>query len=69
MFLSAQSFADLEGKGLLCKSIQSGKLYGYSFLKNFNYNIKPFKVSIGNELQHLKNKILNKIEQSPIFNV
>ncbi|MAV83011.1 MAG: hypothetical protein CMI90_06080 [Pelagibacteraceae bacterium] len=44
-------------------------LINKGYIKNFNYNIKPFKVSIGNELQHLKNKILNKIEQSPIFNV
>ena len=35
MFLSAQSFADLEGKALLCKFERS--ISGYTFLSNYNF--------------------------------
>tara|TARA_S200000501_G_scaffold320187_1_gene314903 strand:- start:161 stop:538 length:378 start_codon:yes stop_codon:yes gene_type:complete len=65
MFLSAQSFADLEGKGLLCKSIQSGKLYGYSFLKNFNYNI--MSTDFRNDKFKLYTSPLNKYSLKPRY--
>ena len=38
MFLSAQSFADLKGKTLLCESIDNkGSLFGYYFHENYKF--------------------------------
>lgn len=39
MFLSAQLFADLNGKNLLCESFnKKGSLFGYHFYKNYEFN-------------------------------
>ena len=38
MFLSAQSFADLKGKALLCESFnKKGRLLGYYFHENYKF--------------------------------
>ncbi len=39
-----------------------------NYIKNFSINFNPFKISVDEDLSELKNKILNKINQSPIFN-
>lgn len=38
------------------------------YIKNFSINLTPFKTSINEDLSELKNNILYKINQSPIFN-
>ena len=37
------------------------------FIKNYAIDFKPFNTTIDEDLSELKNKILNKINESPIF--
>ncbi|MDA1284448.1 MAG: ELM1/GtrOC1 family putative glycosyltransferase, partial [Proteobacteria bacterium] len=39
-----------------------------NYIKNFSINFTPFKTTINEDLSELKNNILYKINQSPIFN-
>jgi hypothetical protein len=65
MLLSTQSFADLQGKGLLCKSIKSGKLYGYSFFKDFYYVVRS--TDFGNDKFKLYTSPLSKYSLEPEY--
>lgn len=44
------------------------KLIEKNYIKEFSINFSPFKTSVYEDLSILKNKILNKLKQSPIFN-
>lgn len=43
------------------------KLIEKNYIKNFSIDFTPYKISANEDLSELKKKILNKINQSPIF--
>ena len=56
-------------KGRLPKKYENfhKNLIENKFIKNYSIDFKPFNTTIDEDLSELKNKILNKINESPTF--